>query len=343
MKGRYEDENLTWIPILIIGIILLPFLLKNLTYSYKYYLFILNIAGIYIILTVGLDLLSGYTGLISLGHAAFLAIGAYASAILVDQIGVPFIFSLFICPLIVGLFGFFIGFPALRITGMYLGLTTMGFGFIVKRLIITFRDWTQGAGGMEVSSPIIFGYTFKSDWDNYFLISSFAVLAVVISRRIGKSKIGRAFMAIRDSEQAAEASGVNLAKYKMLAFFISGIFAGLAGVLFAHTSNFISTDHFDILLSVYFIIMVLVGGASSIYGAVLGTLFIVLFDYLFVPQINGWIQEFLNIEGGDIQSLLFGLIMLLFVIFQPTGLYGMWLKMRIYWKLFPFNPKKKFI
>ena len=343
MKGRYEDENLTWIPILIIGIILLPFLLKNLTYSYKYYLFILNIAGIYIILTVGLDLLSGYTGLISLGHAAFLAIGAYASAILVDQVGVPFIFSLFICPLIVGLFGFFIGFPALRITGMYLGLTTMGFGFIVKRLIITFRDWTQGAGGMEVSSPIIFGYTFKSDWDNYFLISSFAVLAVVISRRIGKSKIGRAFMAIRDSEQAAEASGVNLAKYKMLAFFISGIFAGLAGVLFAHTSNFISTDHFDILLSVYFIIMVLVGGASSIYGAVLGTLFIVLLDYLFVPQINGWIQEFLNIEGGDIQSLLFGLIMLLFVIFQPTGLYGMWLKMRIYWKLFPFNPKKKFI
>ena len=343
MKGRYEDENLTWIPILIIGIILLPFLLKNLTYSYKYYLFVLNIAGIYIILTVGLDLLSGYTGLISLGHAAFLAIGAYASAILVDQVGIPFIFSLIICPLIVGLFGFFIGFPALRITGMYLGLTTMGFGFIVKRLIIAFRDWTQGAGGLEVSSPIIFGYTFKSDWDNYFLISSFAVLAVVVSRRIGKSKIGRAFMAIRDSEQAAEASGVNLAKYKMLAFFISGIFAGLAGVLFAHTSNFISTDHFDILLSVYFIIMVLVGGASSIYGAVLGTLFIVLLDYLFVPQINGWIQEFLNIEGGDIQSLLFGLIMLLFVIFQPTGLYGMWLKMRIYWKLFPFNPKKKFI
>ena len=300
-------------------------------------------AGIYIILTVGLDLLSGYTGLISLGHAAFLAIGAYASAILVDQFGIPFIFSLIICPLIVGLFGFFIGFPALRITGMYLGLTTMGFGFIVKRLIIALRDWTQGAGGLEVSSPIIFGYTFRSDWDNYFLISSFTILAVVVSRRIGKSKIGRAFMAIRDSEQAAEASGVNLSKYKMLAFFLSGIFAGLAGVLFAHTSNFISTDHFDILLSVYFIIMVLVGGASSIYGAVLGTLFIVFLDYLFVPQFNVWIKEFLNIEGGDIQSLLFGLIMLLFVIFQPTGLYGMWMKMRIYWKLFPFNPKKKII
>ena len=343
MKGRYEDENLTWIPILIVGIFLLPFVLKGLTYSYKYYLFVLNMAGIYIILTVGLDLLSGYTGLISLGHAAFLAIGSYTSAILVDQVGIPFVFSLFISPLIVGLFGFFIGFPALRITGMYLGLTTMGFGFIVKRLIIAFREWTQGAGGLEVSSPIIFGYTFKSDWDNYFLISTFAILAVVVSRRIGKSKIGRAFMAIRDSEQAAEASGVNLAKYKMLAFFISGIFAGLAGVLFAHTSHFISTDHFDILLSIYFIIMVLVGGASSTYGAVLGTLFIVFLDYLFVPEMKGWIQEFLNIKGGDIQSLLFGLIMFLFIIFQPTGLYGMWIKMRMYWKLFPFNPKKKFI
>lgn len=343
MKGRYEDENTSWIPLLIGAVFLLPFILKGMTFSYKYYLFVLNMAGIYIILTVGLDLLSGYTGLISLGHAAFLAIGAYSSAILVDQLGVPFILSLFISPLMVGIFGFLIGFPALRITGMYLGLTTMGFGFIVKRLIIALREWTQGAGGLEVSPPTIFGYTFHSDWDNYFLIYTCAIIAVVAGRRIGKSKIGRAFMAIRDSEQAAEATGVHLAKYKMLAFFISGIFAGFAGVLFAHTSHFISTDHFDILLSIYFIIMVLVGGVSSIYGAVLGTLFIVLLDYLFVPELKDLIQEYLLIESGDIQSLLFGLIMFLFIIFQPTGLYGMWIKMRIYWKLFPFNPKKRLI
>ncbi|MFQ6677025.1 MAG: branched-chain amino acid ABC transporter permease [Fidelibacterota bacterium] len=342
MKGRYEEENLNWIPILIGFVILLPFLLKSMTFSYKYYLFILNIAGIYIILAVGLDLLSGFTGLISLGHAAFLAIGAYTSAILVNQAGVPFILSLIVSPLIAGLFGFIIGFPALRISGMYLGLTTMGFGFIVKRLIIAFREWTQGAGGLEVSSPVIFGYTIKSDWDNYYLIFTFAILAVVLGRRISKSKIGRAFMAIRDSEQAAEASGVNLAKYKMLSFFISGLFAGFAGVLFAHTNHFISTDHFDMLLSIYFIIMVLVGGAGSIYGAVLGTLFIVLLDYLIVPQLKDWVHLYLNTDAGDIQSLIFGLIMLLFIIFQPLGLYGMWLKMRIYWKIFPFNPRKKF-
>jgi branched-chain amino acid transport system permease protein len=300
-------------------------------------------AGIYIILTVGLDLLSGYTGLISLGHSAFLAIGAYTSAILVDQVGIPFILSLFISPLIVGLFGLLIGFPALRITGMYLGLTTMGFGFIVKRLIIAFRVWTQGAGGLEVSHPVILGFSFNSDWDNYYLIFTCAIIAVIAGRRIGKSKIGRALMAIRDSEQAAEATGVHLAKYKMLVFFISGLFAGVAGVLFAHTSHFISTDHFDILLSIYFIIMVLVGGASSIYGAVLGTLFIVLLDFLFVPQLKEVIQGMFNIESGDIQSLLFGLIMFLFIIFHPTGLYGMWLKMKIYWKLFPFNPKKRLI
>jgi ABC-type branched-chain amino acid transport system, permease component len=149
-------------------------------------------------------------------------------------------------------------------------------------------------------------------------------------------------MAIRDSEQAAEASGINLSQYKMLAFFISGIYAGLAGVLFAHTSSFISTDHFDILLSIYFIIMVLVGGASSIYGAVLGTLFIVLLDNLFVPLIEDQIQLLFNTQAGDIQSLIFGLIMFLFIIFQPMGLYGMWLKMRIYWKLFPFNPRQRF-
>jgi len=242
----------------------------------------------------------------------------------------------------VGLFGFIIGFPALRISGMYLGLTTMGFGFIVKRIIISFRDWTQGSAGLEVSSPVLFGYTIKSDWDNYYLIYTFVIVAIIIGRRIATSKIGRSFMAIRDSEQAAEASGINLSQYKMLAFFISGLFAGLAGVLFAHTSSFISTDHFDILLSIYFIIMVLVGGASSIYGAVLGSLFIVLLDNLFVPLIEDQIQLIFNTHAGDIQSLIFGLIMFLFIIFQPMGLYGMWLKMRIYWKLFPFNPRQRF-
>ena len=342
MKGRYEDENLYWIPLLIGFVLLLPFLLQSATFSYKYYLFVLNMAGIYIILTVGLDLLSGYTGLISLGHCAFLAIGAYTSAILVDQAGIPFFISLIISPLIAGLFGFVIGFPALRITGMYLGLTTMGFGFIVKRLIIAFREWTHGAGGLDVSSPVLFGYTIKSDWDNYYLIYTCVILAIFAGRRLAKSKIGRAFMAIRDSEQAAEASGINLAKYKMLAFFISGLFAGFAGVLFAHTSHFISTDHFDMLLSIYFIIMVLVGGAGSIYGAVLGTLFIVLLDNLYVPMIEDWIHSFMNTNTGDIQSLIFGLIMFLFIIFQPMGLYGMWLKLRIYWKIFPFNPRKRF-
>jgi branched-chain amino acid transport system permease protein len=291
---------------------------------------------------VGLDILSGYTGLISLGHAGFMAIGAYSSAILVDQVGLPFGLSLIISPIIAGLFGFIIGFPALRISGMYLGLTTMGFGFIIRRLIIALREWTQGSGGLVVSSPELFGFTIKGDWANYFLVWTFALLTIVASRRMMKSKIGRAFMAIRDSEQAAQASGINLAQYKMMSFFISGVFAGLAGVLMAHTNHFISTDHFDNMLSIYFIIMVLVGGMGSIYGAVLGTIFIVFLENLIVPVVEGWLHAMFQNEAGDIESLIFGLIMFLFIIFQPTGLYGMWLKIRIYWKLFPFNPKQRF-
>ena len=342
MKGRYDDENLKWIPILIIAIYLLPFLLKYSTYSYKYYLYILNMAGIYMILTVGLDLLSGFTGLMSLGHAAFLAIGAYTSAILVDQVGIPFELSLIITPIIVGLFGFLIGFPALRIEGMYLGLTTMGFGFIIKRLIIALREWTGGSAGLQVSKASLFGITIRNDWDNYFMIYTFAILAVIIARRIVQSKLGRAFIAIRDSEQAAQASGINLAKYKMMSFFISGMFAGFAGVLFAHTNHFISTDHFDVLLSIFFIVMVLVGGVGSIYGAVLGTLFVVIMENLFIPIFEDSISKIIHIGAGEFQVLIFGLIMLIFIIFQPLGLYGMWLKMRIYWKLFPFNPRKRF-
>ena len=342
MKSRYDDENLKWIPVLILVVFLIPFILKGATFGYKYYLYVLNMAGIYMILTIGLDLLSGFTGLLSLGHAAFLAIGAYTSAILVDQVGLPFELSLIVTPLIVGLFGFVIGFPALRIQGIYLGLTTMGFGFIVKRLIIAFRDWTGGSAGLHVSKASIFGITISSDWDNYFMIYTFAILAVVVSRRIVKSKIGRAFMAIRDSEQAAQASGINLAKYKMLSFFISGLFAGFAGVLFAHTNHFISTDHFDILLSIYFIVMVFIGGIGSVYGAVLGTLFIVLMENLFIPLFEDGLVKYIHLEVGDFQVFIFGLIMLLFIIFQPLGLYGMWLKMRIYWKIFPFNPRKRY-
>jgi len=342
IKGRYDEENLKWVPLIIVAVFALPFLLKSATFSYKYYLYVLNMAGIYIILTVGLDLLSGFTGLISLGHAAFLAIGAYTSAILVDQVGLPFELSLIITPVIVGFFGLIIGFPALRIEGMYLGLTTMGFGFIVKRMIIALRDWTGGSGGLQVSDATLLGFSIQSDWDNYFFIFTFVILAVVSARRIIHSKLGRAFMAIRDSEHAAEASGVNIAKYKLIAFFISGMFAGFAGVLFAHTANFISTDHFDILLSIYFIVMVLVGGMGSIYGAVLGTLFIVLMENLFIPLLEESLSQIIPTVAGDIQAFIFGFIMLLFIIFQPLGLYGMWLKIRIYWKIFPFNPRKRF-
>ncbi len=119
-------------------------------------------------------------------------------------------------------------------------------------------------------------------------------------------------------------------------------FDGFAGVLFAHTSHFISTDHFDILLSIFFIVMILVGGVGSIYGAVLGTLFIVLMENLFIPLFEDGLAQIIRIESGELQVFIFGLIMLLFIIFQPQGLYGMWLKMRIYWKLFPFNPRKRF-
>jgi len=342
LKSRYADENLSWIAPLVLLVIATPFLIRGVTFSYRYYLYVLNIAGIYTILAVGLDILSGYTGLISLGHAGFFAIGAYTSAVLVDQAGIPFGLSLIITPIITGFFGLVVGFPALRVSGMYLGLTTMGFGFIARRLIIALRAWTEGSAGLEVSNPVLFGFEFASDWANYFLIFTFVVAVVVVARRVMNSKIGRAFMAIRDSERAAEAVGVNLTRYKLLAFFMSAVLAGLAGVLFAHTMRFISTDHFDILLSIYFIIMILVGGVGSIYGAVLGSVFIVLLDFLLIPAFKDWMALFVAIEVADIQSLIFGLIMFLFIIFQPMGLYGVWLKMRIYWKLFPFNPKKRF-
>jgi branched-chain amino acid transport system permease protein len=268
-----------------------------------------------------------------------MAVGAYASAVLVAQFDWPFLLSVPAAGLIALIAGVILGFPALRLSGLYLAIVTMGFGVIVHRIIIELHVWTGGSDGMHVPVAQLFGMEMSTDRSQYYLIYVFAILMTVSAKRLTTTKIGRAMAAIRDSEEAAQSSGIHLGRYKVLIFAVSAFYAGVGGALYAHTTRFITTDYFNILLSIQFLVMVIVGGIGSIYGAVLGALFIT-----FLPELIRVAKDFLPpdvAQFNDLQAISFGLVMLFFILFEPLGLYRRWQKIRIYWKMFPFNPKQR--
>ncbi|MDI6761830.1 MAG: branched-chain amino acid ABC transporter permease [Thermodesulfobacteriota bacterium] len=298
-----------------------------------YVAYMLNLIFINIIAAVGLNILSGFTGLISLGHAAFMAIGAYTSSILTVKLGVPFLLALPASGALTGLIGFVVGLPSLRLTGIYLALATMAFGFVTDEMILQWRSLTGGADGFAVIPPIIFGLTFDS-YKKYFFIT-FISLAILLfmAKNMVRSSFGRTLMAIRDSETAAETMGINLGWYKAMAFTVSAIYAGLAGSLYAHFILFISVDNFTLFHSIGFIVMVVVGGLGSITGSVMGAIFITV-----LPEIISFTKDYLPAAvktGYSLQAAVYGITLMLFVIYRPIGFYGFWVKIRNWWRTFP--------
>ncbi len=298
-----------------------------------YVAYMLNLIFINIIAAVGLNILSGFTGLISLGHAAFMAIGAYTSSILTVKLGVPFWLALPASGALTGLIGFVVGLPSLRLTGIYLALATMAFGFVTDEIILQWQSLTGGADGFAAIPPIIFGLTFDS-YKKYFFIT-FISLAILlfVAKNMVRGSFGRTLMAIRDSETAAETMGINLGWYKAMAFTVSAIYAGLAGSLYAHFILFVSVDNFTLLHSIGFIVMVVVGGLGSITGSVMGAIFITV-----LPEIISFTKDYLPAAvktASSLQAAVYGIILMLFVIYQPTGFYGRWVKIRNWWRTFP--------
>jgi len=301
--------------------------------SGDYGAYLLNLIFINIIAAVGLNILTGFTGLISLGHAAFMAIGAYTSSILTVKLGVPFWLALPASGALTGLIGFVVGLPSLRLTGIYLALATMAFGFVTDEIILQWQSLTRGADGFAAIPPIIFGMTFDS-YKKYFFIT-FISLAILlfVAKNMTRGSFGRTLMAIRDSETAAETMGVNLGWYKALAFTVSAIYAGLAGSLYAHFILFVSVDNFTLLHSIGFIVMVVVGGLGSITGSVMGAIFITV-----LPEIISVTRDYLPAAvktASSLQAAVYGIILMLFVIYQPAGFYGLWVKIKNWWRTFP--------
>ncbi len=322
-----------WYGALLLALAAAPWLLPDYWVSQLIFVCIYAIAGI------GLMVLVGFTGQVSLGHAAFLAMGAYTEAYLQSH-GWPFVLSLAFSALVAGATGIIVGLPALRVKGMYLAIATLAFGFIVEEGVARAESLTGGNAGKMLGSLEVFGLPIDSDQRFYYLVLFFLVLVVLGVMNLLRSPTGRAFVAIRDSEISAQSMGINLARYKTTAFALSAAIAGIAGAFYAHKIRFLSPDQFTFLQSIELLIILVIGGVGSIYGAIFGAAFWIVVQQLIVLA-KDWLPPAIGQQTG-LQPTVFGLILIAFVLFEPMGLYGRWLKIRTFFQLFPFYRKGMF-
>jgi branched-chain amino acid transport system permease protein len=299
----------------------------------EYWLAQLTFVLIYSIVGLGLMLLAGFTGLFSIGHAAFLGVGAYTQAVFTNM-GVPFPIALALAGLLSAAVGVVVGLPALRVKGIYLGIATLSFGFIVEEVLARWESVTGGNSGIHVKAPDIFGWKVASGAGFYFLCLVIAVFSTLAIVNLLRSPTGRAFVAIRDSEISAQSMGIHLARYKTLSFALSAALAGIGGALYAHKLSFISPDQFNIIQSIDLLLMVVIGGLGSVHGAFLGAIFLISMPQL-IALTKDWLPPVIG-QAPGLQSVVYGAVLIAFVLFEPLGLYGRWLKIRTWFQLFPF-------
>lgn len=300
--------------------------------------FILSLALINLIAAVGLNLLVGLTGLLSLGHAAFVGVGAYCSAIVMTKLGFPFLVSLMAAGAVSALMGLLVGIPSLRIKGFYLMVATLAFQFIIDYAIIHWEALTRGIRGIELPTPKILGLSLQKHVAFFFFSFLVAALLTWGAKNLLRSKIGRGFVAIRDNDVSAEIIGIPVFGYKLLSFAIASFYAGVAGALFAGLQRAAMPGDFTFFHSVMFLAMVLVGGLGSILGTVLGVLFITLIPFGLDAGVS-WLAKVydpnITILLGPVKDFVFGLLIVLFIIFEPVGLVGVWFRVRDYFRIWP--------
>jgi len=311
----------------------LPYLLKG---EYLWVVLQILIAAIG---SVGLNILTGYTGQISLGQGAFLGVGAYASAYLTTKAGVSFWTAVPAAGLVTAMAGMVFGVPSLRLKGLYLAIATLAAQFILEWIFVRWEPVTGGSHGITIPRPELFGYSFTSDSSYYYVVLVFAVAMILFATNLMRTKTGRAFMAIRDHYISAEIMGINLYKYRLLSFGISSFYAGVAGALFGHSLRFVTAEQFNIEVSVVYLAMIIIGGLGSIKGSVFGAVFMIL-----LPKVLSALTEAVAADFPSVARLaisfehgVFGLIIILFLIFEPDGLAHRWKLIKAYWKLYPFS------
>lgn len=306
----------------------------------SYYLGELSIFLVYVLAGIGLMVLTGFSGQVSFGHSAFLGIGAYGHAVLMGY-GVPFVISLPLAAVLSGVIGAALGRAVSKMHGFYLAIATLAFVIIVETV---FGEWTAVTGGylgLQVPDMVLFGYAFDAAWQQYYLILTIVLFCIWGVANLMRSPTGRSLVAVRDSETSARSLGLNIARKKILAFFISATITGLAGGLFAHLLFFLSPETFGIPESLKLLLMVIVGGLGTITGAIFGAVFITI-----LPNIIGLLRLVLPDEianAAGLEQLLFGGFIAAFLIFEPEGLYGRWRKLRLFLETYPYYKKATFV
>lgn len=337
-----EDMAIHRLPLARLGMILaliFVFVIFPLLAS-EYLITIGILVGIAIVGAVGLNLLLGYAGQISIAHGAFMGIGAYTTALVTNNTPIPFFVALPLGGVAALLVGLLFGLPSVRIKGLYLAIATLAAQYIIDWFIIHAPGgMTGGTGATLVKRPAIAGFSFDSDKSYYFVVAACVVLALIFAENVLRTRVGRGFIAVREREVAARILGVNVSAYKLLAFMISSFYAGVAGGLWGAYTLAISHEHFTILTSIQYLAMIIVGGLGSLVGAIYGAVLITLLP-LVLRSILDFIAPFLpNVVSSFayFREFLFGLIIVLFLIFEPRGLAQIWITIKSYIRLWPFG------
>ena len=304
----------------------------------QYWIYLACLVSIHIVSTTGLNILTGYTGLVSLGQAAFMSVGAYTVAILEIRVGTPFIINLIVAGFVSAAVGLVVGVPSLRVKGLYLAIATIAASFILHFLFANGPAFLGGTQGLSMPPARLFGYDLARPFQLYWLFMPLTALAVFAAANLFRTRIGRAFIAIRDRDISAEVLGIPLLKYKLLSFALSSFYAGVAGGMWAYFFRVVTPESFPLIYSVFFLAAVIVGGMGTILGAILGAIFMTM-----VPEILKIAVSYMTFipnavaQLSPIRTIVFGLLIIGFLLFEPQGLAEIWRRVRRFFHLWPFK------
>lgn len=335
----YADEALfdtptqrAWLLALAALLVAFPFVAN------QYWLYLACLVGINVIAATGLNILTGYTGLVSLGQAAFMGVGAYTVAVLERKWGTPFLLNLLAGGGVAMAVGMVFGIPSLRVKGLYLAIATIAASFILHFVFANWTAVTGGTAGLTVRPASVLGLALDNEFRSYWLIVPVAALLVFGAANLFRTRIGRAFIAIRDRDISAEVLGIPLLRYKLLSFGIASFYAGIAGGLWAYFFRSVTPESFPLIMSIFFLAAIIVGGMGTILGGILGAAFMTL-----VPEalkfVFGWLPDAdaMAVYLAPVRTMVFGALIVGFLIFEPHGLAEMWRRTRRFFHLWPFR------
>ncbi|MBG9546730.1 branched-chain amino acid ABC transporter permease [Cytobacillus firmus] len=308
-------------------------------FASDYIIGLATLCGIAAIGAIGLNILTGFTGQISIGVGAFLGVGGYTSAILTAKLGLIFWIAMPTAGIVTAIVGGLFGLPSLRLKGLYLAIATLAAQVIILFVISRWDALTGGTAGMVLSRPELGSFVFYSERSYYYLMFVVLVITALFTLNLFRSRVGRAFIAVRDRDVAAEVMGIDLFKYKVLAFIVSSFFVGIAGALLGHYTMVVSPELYSITVSIEYLAIILVGGLGSVFGSIYGAVFITLLPVVLrsgVEMMSGVFPDLSAVLIG-MKEVVFGLVIILFLIYEPQGLAKIWKNIKDYFKLWPFS------